>query len=184
MAFSTFLDMIAAAAEEVPFCGDNKCGAGVWAIEDEDHEPTGELLLIQRGECHSVNGSKLTRVDVPIFQNITADLGTKVEWYDPEVLADLLPRATQAEFREKAYRDLHEIISSWRWEHQDQDIVTCGLILCSWMQSVWQWRPIVALTGESNSGKTYLLEFLEELFLGLANLSGNSTAAGVRIVGT
>ena len=65
-------------------------------------------------------------------------------------------------------------------------LLITGLILATWVQTIFAWRPLVSIIGESNSGKSVLFETLggSEHQLGifgkLARLSSKSSEAGVR----
>lgn len=179
--YTSFLDAVIAASFSVQYETDDVVGAGIWTLKDEDGERTNDILLVKRGACYTVRGSKMIKQKLPVFGNVTADLSCKEDWFDANILADFLPRAVDPQWRQRVWMDLAKVIHTWKWaEGEQMATIAGGLVLATWMQTMWTWRPLVTLVGESNAGKTYFLEFLEDLYLGLANLSGGSTAAGVK----
>src|SRR5262249_25141611 len=55
-----------------------------------------------------------------------------------------------------------------------------GLVLATWIQTLWPWRPQVSITGASRAGKSTLFDTVSGLFGKLTLASSGSTAAGIR----
>jgi energy-coupling factor transporter ATP-binding protein EcfA2 len=68
----------------------------------------------------------------------------------------------------------------WRADAAVGEEIVAALAMATWVQSAWAWRPMVSITGASDSGKSTLFETLETLFGPLALLSSKSTEAGIR----
>ena len=56
----------------------------------------------------------------------------------------------------------------------------CRASVATWVQTLWEWRPQVAIIGPSQAGKTTLFKVLSQMFGNLTVMSSGSTAAGIR----
>lgn len=160
---------------------ENESGVGCWPGLDETGEQTSAIVLVGAGEAAVRNGQPgLTRVTKPRYGGRLLDISTPTAWYSFDELNDLVLNCDAAAAA-KAVSELEELFSRWRWVHQGQTPkVLSGLVLATWVQALWAWRPQVSITGPSNSGKTFLFKALEGLFGSLAITSSGSTAAGIR----
>jgi hypothetical protein len=159
-------------------------GVGCCAGIDETGREHNSVVLVSAGEAAEFNGSQeLERVDQPRCRGQILNLGLTAEpWYDFERLAGYLARcdkdfAIETMYRAQSYFDM------WTWRHQvSSPFVMAGLVMATWVQSLWAWRPQVALTGASNTGKTTLFSFLSGIYGKLVINSSQSSAAGIRQV--
>jgi len=77
--------------------------------------------------------------------------------------------------------DLRTWLGQWNWSHAADATVTAGLVFSTFIQSCWTWRPLVTITGESDSGKSTLLAELLLPILGDWTIAADrSTEAGLR----
>jgi ABC-type uncharacterized transport system YnjBCD ATPase subunit len=58
--------------------------------------------------------------------------------------------------------------------------VAACLAACSWVQTLWPWRPEVAVTGPSDSGKSTLFQFIKRFFGRLSEFFDKPTEAAIR----
>jgi hypothetical protein len=160
---------------------DIEAGAGCWQGIDEDGEPSGAIILVGAGEAAVRNGKPgLKRVTKPRYGGRLLDISTSTAWYDFAELNDLV-LSCDAATSEQTVAELEGMFARWRWTHDGQaPKVLAGLVLATWVQSLWVWRPQVSIIGKSNSGKSTLFKMLEGLFGSLAITSSGSTAAGIR----
>jgi hypothetical protein len=177
--FTDFKRALAAASTDTEYRDLESVGLGIWAVEDEDRERTGETLIVKHGASYVYNAGTIRKVKKPIVGRMIANMSDKINWFDEGKLVDYVQRAQNEEWRVEAYNELYAIIDQWNWRNKDMPQLCIGLMMATWIQTTLKWRPVVALTGESNSGKTVLLDLIDRLFLGLAQFSAQSTAAGV-----
>ena len=88
--------------------------------------------------------------------------------------------------REESIERAVELFSRWRWRNPHDAHLVTGLVMATWVQTIWSWRPLVAVIGESGSGKSTLFEALggragtTGMFGGLVLASSKSSEAGIR----
>jgi len=158
----------------------DRVGAGIWPVIDKDGDHTGDVLIIKRGEAYRYTMDGLfTKLESPVCERSVADFGTKFDWFDEKVLANYLKQAHDPDWRGDVYKELYRMLDGWRWQNDSMVQLTIGLIMATTIQTMHSWRPMVALTGESNSGKTMLMMVISRLFGRIAQFSARSTAAGV-----
>ena len=151
-------------------------GAGVWPGDG------GRLVLVGRGEAAvwSPADKSIERAEKPKAAGLLLDLDTSPRWYDHAELAGHLAAAENAIWRQDAVDELHGILSLWRWKTPGAASLLTGLVLATWVQTAWRWRPHVALTGESSAGKSSFLIALAGIFGKMAHLKGKPSEAGLR----
>lgn len=176
---STVRTSIALASTDVRYGNVERVGPGIWPVIGEDRDRTHELLIVKHGKAITYNGQELTDLENPVVGRMSASLSTKLDWFDDNMLKGLIGKAKDKDWRHSVYTELYTIISRWEWSTPLMVELVCGLYMASWIQSLLEWRPIVAVVGESNSGKTELMKLLDKLYLDLASFSAGSTAAGV-----
>lgn len=153
----------------------DRLGAGVWEV-------SGRLLLVNHNEIVVLNGH-LERSIVPAVDGKLVDLGGSVgNWFEFDELARLLTESESPDWCRGVFDEACEVFARWdNWQVDDTPQLVAALVCCTFLQTVWDWRPQVAVCGPSNSGKTMLFnECLKPLFGGLAMLSSKPTEAGLR----
>ncbi len=168
---------------------DGLCGIGVWQGKSIRGEESQSVILVGAGEAARLNGDrKLRRITSPRADGLLLDLSKSDGWYDFDHLAPLVERAyTDKGWVREAIDEMVAVFSRWRWKKQRTvPTVVTGLVMASWVQSLWKWRPQVAIIGNSNSGKTTAFTMLggdkasRGLFGNLALMSSQSSEAGIR----
>jgi hypothetical protein len=162
-------------------------GPGCWygIAGGVDHHAEEAVILVRSGEAAIWNGSKkLERVKVPRARGRLLDLSKPVAWFEHEKLAGYLQDCeSDPKWAEQTVDEAVELFAKWFWKHEKTaPSLVAGLVLCTWVQTLWHWRPLVSITGASDSGKSTLFEVLSGIFGGLAISSSQSSEAGIRQV--
>jgi len=155
-------------------------GCGVWDCGDC-------LVLVSRGELVAVNGH-LERVESAEIRNHVFDLNDVARpWFDFNELSVAWAASADQKWCQSVVRRAEKLFSQWTYKSKDSDTLLVGLIMATWIQSVWSWRPQVFILGESNTGKTSMFHALagaehsgeKGVFGSLALKFANYTAAGL-----
>jgi len=81
----------------------------------------------------------------------------------------------------RAVDELKALVECWNWCHEWDPAVIAALVPATFVQACWTWRPMVSITGPSDSGKsTFLSEVLVPLFGDWAISADRCTEAGLR----
>lgn len=156
-------------------------GVGVWEGIENSRPGETSVVLVGAGEAAYWNGDKkLHRIDYPRAKGHLLDFESgESQWYDYEQLAKLLDEMDDAA-ASKVKDECVAMFERWRWKSRSASLVAAGLVFSTWVQSFWDWRPQVAVTGESNSGKSFLWNALEGIFGHLCIKASKPSAAGIR----
>lgn len=157
-------------------------GVGCWRGQDIEGLPRNEIVLVGDSEAANWNGKeKLEHIEHPRHGGLLLGIDAAEPWYDFAKLAGNLDAAGERKWCESAVDSLAAEFARWRWEHDATPMLLAGLVMASYLQTLWEWRPQVALTGQTNSGKSYLFKTLKGIFGNLAyDVTAQSTAAGIR----
>lgn len=186
-------ESIAFAAGRRRLSDDAKSGVGIWPGKTEDGVENDSLVFVGAGEAAVLNGKpELQRLEMPRYGGRVLDLSASDGWFEFDALRDFIHDAISVDWRRGVIEASDEIWGRWAWQCDVDPQIITGLILATWVQTTWRWRPQVAITGESSSGKSTLFAALGGsdhrlgVFGRLAIKSSGSTAAGLRqsIVGT
>lgn len=167
----------------------NERGIGVWQGQDQWENETDTMVLVNDTEASKWNGAgELERVVTPRSDGLVLDFGSgRRDWFEHAELARYVTEAQNEEWCRSVLESAYEVLNQWRWKNQDCDpTLVTGLIMATWVQAIWTWRPLVVLIGESNSGKSLLFEALgggqgrRGFFGNLAFKQAKSTEAGIR----
>jgi|GEM_PF-2541541 len=152
----------------------NTIGVGIW-------ESGGRLSAVGAGEWLSINGG-IDVYNTPTIDQKIVDFGEAEEaWYNTDLLYPFLEQAKSPQWCADHLEELAFEFNKWpNHTHPMAGMVLACLCIATWAQSCWDWRPWVALTGESASGKTLLYNWIAEYFGNLCVPTGDATAAGVR----
>lgn len=148
-------------------------GPGIW-------EMSGRLILVGPGKALFVNGG-IETMTVPFAGESLLDFaGSK--WFEEEYVRNSWAEsATDQGWCQKAIDDAIALFKRWdNWKHGDSAELIAALVCCSWVQTVWPVRPIVGLTGGSNTGKTILIRTLKSIFNGLLVACAKPSEPGIR----
>lgn len=168
--------------------GSEKLGQGIWRLGEN-------IVLVNGGHIAIYDGKTLTREMSAVYGDHVFELGTDEEWFDFDQVNDWISMPGR-DWIYITILELCRILEQWCFKIPDktEDPAICAeilasLIVASWIQSFWNFRPMTFLLGESNCGKSTLFQLLigEEsnpldkgLMGSLAIHSANQSAAGIR----
>lgn len=159
---------------------ETKLGAGCWPVQDEAGQDEQAVVLVNASEATHYNGTT-ERITHPRHRGhlLAFESGAR-PWYDHAALVELLERAKEPAFREQTLGALRDLFSRWRWRGERDPLIVSGLVLATWVQTLWSWRPRIDVLGGTNTGKSMLCAALAGLFRDLVILTSDTTAAGLR----
>lgn len=164
---------IASAASGKVFMQERKLGAGV-------HEIDKQIVLIKAQERGIVNCQAIEKSGEPFIGQHMLDLGmSSRDWCDMGSLERYLAAAQDRSWRMQVFDEMEGIFAKWYWRYISSPTIVTSLAICTWLQSLWQFRPEIAITGDSSSGKSYLMgRVLKELGgkLSLYTMKGSEAA--------
>jgi hypothetical protein len=148
-----------------------RVGQGAW--------PHGDSVLIVNGaDAALYNCQHLEHLQHPLFEHRLMKLDAAKQWHPS--LPETLNRVAPEQNRQLLER-LTELIARWNWTHAWDARVLAALMIATFVQGVWRWRPLVSITGPSDCGKsTFFQELLLAVFLDWAVCTDRSTEAGLR----
>lgn len=157
---------------------EEKHGVGVWENNDC-------LIVVNARKLGILNGKpELQITSNPVHFGTAYNIGDRCEWIDLKNLqSDIL--SVSAEPGKLHIDDVfavQELFSKWKFlsrENVFPEVLT-GLVLATFVQTLWSWRPQVFLTGQAYAGKSTMFKMLARLFGPLCKMSSNSSAAGIR----
>lgn len=168
--------------------GAEKLGQGIWRVSDK-------IVLVNGGHLAILHEGKLTQEFSAVIDDQVFELQNGSEWFDFDQVAELIHQPDRS-WIQSVFTDLRGILSQWCYRVPDKDVnpeicaeVTASLIVATFIQSFWTFRPMVFLLGESNSGKSTMFQLLigdendpldSGLMGTLAIHSANQSAAGIR----
>jgi hypothetical protein len=156
-------------------------GLGCWQGVSASGEEVPEVVVVSAREAASwTETDGFVKINQPRHGGLILNLQNAERWYDFDVMKDYLDSYTP-EFGKRTLAETTELFTQWNWKSNEAGPnIIAGLILATWVQTLWSWRPLVAITGPSNSGKSTLFEVMADLFGKLALVSSKSTEAGIR----
>lgn len=165
----------------------NERGLGIW---HGSYNNCDSLVLVNNTHVSRLNGQAvLERKDKVLVDGLACELGSGHEdWFNHDELDSLIAQANDPAFRALAVEQLLNYIKRFNWiGGVNEAFLATGMILATYLQTIWPWRPMVSVIGESGCGKTTLLEMLggtssgqQGLFGRLAIRMGHVTEAGLR----
>jgi hypothetical protein len=155
-----------------------KRGVGVW-------ESGCNLVIVSSRQLGILNGSpQLSVSQNPVFRNQAYDVGDRCEWIDMPKLAEQIcgVGAQPGKLHVDDVFTLQGLFAKWTFRNPDGVIpeVLTGLVMASFVQTLWRWRPQVFLIGQAYAGKTTMMHALAAIFGALEANSAQSSAAGIR----
>jgi len=168
--------------------GSEKLGQGIWRLGDK-------IVLVNDGHIAIYDGQKLTQEFSAVYEDHVFELGSGHEWFDFDQVEGWIMQP----YRDWVFESMLElcrILEQWAFKIPDKDEdpsicaeILASLIVASWIQSFWNFRPMTFLLGESNCGKSTLFQLLignesdpldSGLMGALAIHSASQSEAGIR----
>lgn len=149
-------------------------GAGCWKMQGSE-----EIIIVGDGSGAIYDGSKLQILERPKLSGHVFDFAATDSWYDFHRVQKLVESKNVAR-NGRIFDSLESLFSKWRWKAPGVERIVAALVACTWVQSIWPIRPLVAVTGASNAGKSTLFEVLTDLFGQMAMYAQKPTEAGIR----
>jgi hypothetical protein len=166
---------IALVASRTHLADTNILGQGVWMEEDKMVVVSGHKAAVLSDDL------KLQPLDVPQVGKSIIDFSSGHDWAPFEQLQEYLDQATGPGWCKEQFGRLEDLVGQWPWRCELDPPLCASLILCSWVQALWQWRPSVAISGATASGKSSLMDrLLLPLFGKLAFVFNKPTEASIR----
>jgi len=157
---------------------EEKHGVGVWENNDC-------LIVVNARRLGILNGKpELQITSNPVHFGTAYNIGDRCEWIDLKNLqADIVSvEAQPGRLHIDDVFAVQELFSKWQFLAKGNVFpeVLTGLVLATFVQTLWTWRPQVFLTGQAYAGKSTMFKMLARLFGPLCKMSSNSSAAGIR----
>lgn len=166
---------------------DSELGLGVWESSPGEDHPS-SILMVNSGSVSIYNGSlQLEEQNTPRYGDTIVDISTSEPWFDHATVAGYISNYTQ-EWADSVMDEVENLFDQWKYTNQGVcPAVLTGLVLASYVQTVWDWRPQIAISGKSDSGKSTMFGVLSGrndneggLFGDLTICSGDVSAAGLK----
>ena len=168
--------------------GSEKLGQGIWRLGEK-------IVMVNGGHLAIYDGHKLTQEMSAVHGDHVFELGSPDEWFDFEQVNAWITQPNR-DWVFESILELCRIIEQWKFKIPDpkEDPSICAeilasLVVASWIQSFWQFRPMTFLLGESNCGKSTFIQLLigdesdpldKGLMGNLAIHSADQSEAGIR----
>lgn len=160
-------------------------------------ELRGHGIYSTQGDVVLCNGKHLSiytsdgqwvRTERPFHRELVFGFdGAGHDWYDHDELGRAIESARDPRWCADWVERIRSYIDRWSFGHQKTDpLLMTGLVLASFVQQSWSWRPQVSIRGQSGCGKSMLFQLLFGgdgkigLFNGAALKISLSSAAGIR----
>lgn len=151
-----------------------KFGCGVWRIG-------GDKVLVKNKEALVLKDGKFESHTIPFYKESMLDLSVKSgNWTELGQLQEFYDLSANSEWSQGVFEEIEGIAKNWYWKQPVAPRIIASLIMCSWVQYLWRWRPQIFITGSTNIGKTQLLQTFvaNGIFGEYALYRQKSTAAG------
>jgi len=151
-------------------------GIGCWENADD-------LVIVSNRRLTIIDRyGKIRESKYPIHGRVTYDVSDGKKWVDVEKLrSDIEAADRQQEYFAPSVHQARELFAQWRFADSGPvPEVLAGLVMATYLQTIWDWRPQIFLVGQAYSGKTTLLKTIANIMGPIAHVSSNSSAAGIR----
>jgi len=150
-------------------------GCGIWRV--------GESVVLvgpRQADVFTPSGD-LEPIDLPAVGDQRLNFNGE-PWYDRAELKRNLQHAQKVEWCIEVFLEVQSLFAKWdNWSEESTPQLIAGLVGATWIQTLWPFRPLVAVLGPTNCGKTLLLEeTLPPMFGGLGFFCQKPTEAGLR----
>lgn len=174
---SEFKVAMAAVASQNSALSD-KLGVGIWENKDS-------LIVVNSRRLGILNCKPEIQItDTPVYNSIAYDVGDRCEWINLDNLkADVDGvKAVPGTLYRRELQQVRDLFDKWKYlapKTVFPEVLT-GMILATFTQTLWAWRPQIFLTGQAYAGKSTMFKMIAAIFGPLCKMSSNSSAAGLR----
>jgi len=144
---------IAEVAAPISLADTPPIGQGIWQCGRD-------IAVVNGNRGAIVKKEGLEVVTVPRIGRDLIDFNAPKKWCDFDALQRNLIDAGDDVFCEDKFDRLERIFSQWQWKHKSDSMLAAALVLCSWIQTLWSWRPMVSISGASSTGKSTIFRDL------------------------
>lgn len=169
----TTREAIAYAGGDLSLSDRTAVGKGIWMV---DNKPT----LVNGNTAATYENGSLNEIVTPRVGETILDFSHQERWINFTDLHSNISHANDRAWCLDAIAELKTLLSNWFWRHDEDTSLVASLICCSWVQTLWPWRPLVAVTGASDSGKSFLFTAIRDIFGLLAAYIQKPSEAGIR----
>jgi len=158
-------------------------GVGIWSGVDDFGDRTDTVVLVGAGDAARLNGeAMLRRLRSPRSDGLMLDLSSTTPWFRYETLREYVQLARDHDWANEVVTQASAFFREWNWKHEYMPDIVTALVMATWVQTAWAWRPLIAVIGATSTGKSLLFDSLKMIFGNLAIKSDQSTEAGIRQV--
>lgn len=157
---------------------DEKVGIGIW-------ESNNCLIAVTSRRLGLLNGKPEIQITANPVQFGTAyDIGDRLNWIDLDQLSTDVAsvKAANGQLYVDEIERLVSMLGHWTYLPSANcfpEVIT-GMVLATFVQTLWEWRPQIFLTGQASAGKSTMLKMIAHIFGPICKTSSNSSAAGLR----
>jgi hypothetical protein len=168
---------IALAADQCPQVDESLS----WKVGCWLHE--GQILLVNGETADSLGSTGLAPVAEPVWGGQLIEYPVdRQSWYDREMLGACLATAHDQQWRQQVMQEFEGWFQQFsNWERASSPSLLAACLAASMLETVWTLRPHIAITGQTNVGKSTLVEsFIRPLLGSLCTAMLAPTEAAVR----
>ena len=124
------------------------------------------------------DGETFRHLRRPVIGRKIIELNDAKQWHGSLVRSI---RSMNTDATRRLLQRLIRLLGNWNWKHEWDARVVAALVIATFIQTLWRWRPLVSITGKTDSGKTSLIqELLLPVFLAWTISADRSSEAGLR----
>lgn len=152
-------------------------GQGIHMLRDK------RLLIVNGDEAVIYDGRQFIPQEYPIIDHQYIRGDNDLRWVDMHTVKAMTLNMNSKKAH-KIIDSLLSVVSEWQFNNPLDNVLVTGWIIAQVVQSAWDWRPQLWISGSSGSGKTMLTQLVEGIAGNLScRLEGNGlTEPGLRQV--
>jgi hypothetical protein len=151
-------------------------GQGIWKTGSHYVLVNGGTAALYDRATHTLGRVTSPRLDARSI----IDFSAGEPWVDFGVLNDLIARAADRGWARAAVEEARDVFLGWNWKCPQDSLTTALMVACTYVQTLWAWRPEVSVTGSSDCGKSTLMTTVKGMFGRLELYVQKPSEAGLR----
>lgn len=150
-------------------------GQGVSLLRDNS------LLIVNGEEVYVWDGMRFKSYESSLIEGKLIERNSGRRWINFEAVKKKVMSMTKSQAFE-IIKEAHELFEQWGFSSGWDTALVTGFMFAQMVQTAWNWRPHLWISGPQASGKTLLLEFLEAIGgnLSMRREGQTLTEAGIR----